>query len=384
MLKILFYFKLYLQKVIMTFLYLLFFYKRVRSSDQWVLLFQTAHLGDVLCSLPVLKKLTEYYHSQGFKVAVVTDIPYCWIIKHHIPCDDCMGIKEKQALDDLFYRTRMMLPFFFRRSQILISINANNALIAMEVFTFAKQKIRVQLKTKYDFLFQQAYSRYFDKTIEMFFLSPIHDQFSRIFFEITGQKMQYELTDFKTTLPAVGKKPFFQEKYYIVLPGADAKQKTWEPRKYANLINHIQQDFPEYKAVIMGTRGDGEFELEILNSVDRNNVIPLSGKTDLQDFFAWMRHASFVLGNDSGGIHLAALYRIPFFAMLNCADFDRFLPNPYYQTAHYFYKKCADFPCYWFCKHLELNGLTRYPCITELQPENVYPEIKIFLQTHKS
>ena len=92
-----------------------------------------------------------------------------------------------------------------------------------------------------------------------------------------------------------------------------------------------------------------------------------------------MRDASFVIGNDSGGIHLAAAYGIPAFAVMHCADFGRYIPNPYYKNLWYFYHKRSCFLCRGNCVEQKFDPEKEWPCLRDVQPEDVYPAIRDFL-----
>ena len=57
-------------------IYWLMFRKRRQDGRKWIVLVRCDHLGDLLCSISVLRHFLDYYHRQGFAVALVVNQPY--------------------------------------------------------------------------------------------------------------------------------------------------------------------------------------------------------------------------------------------------------------------------------------------------------------------
>ena len=111
---------------------------------------------------------------------------------------------------------------------------------------------------------------------------------------------------------------------------------------------------------------------------DREGVLALCGKTDLKALFAWVRDAEFVIGNDSGGVHLAAAWDVPSFSIIYGGDFGSFLPNPHYHLDHPFYHRLDCFVCVDNCPDPGA-GTGRQACLKAVTPEEVFAGIKAFL-----
>ena len=58
--------KMMIHAVLLGSLFCLMFRKRRQDGRKWVVLVRCDHLGDLLCSISVLRHFLGYYHRQGF------------------------------------------------------------------------------------------------------------------------------------------------------------------------------------------------------------------------------------------------------------------------------------------------------------------------------
>ena len=109
------------------------------------------------------------------------------------------------------------------------------------------------------------------------------------------------------------------ERYLLLLPGARWRSKCFPASLFGAAARRVMERFPELRAVIAGGRDAVGAARELLPQLPPDTV-DLCGKTTLPELFETVRHASGVLCNDSGPMHVAALMRRPLCAFFGPTD----------------------------------------------------------------
>ena len=114
------------------------------------------------------------------------------------------------------------------------------------------------------------------------------------------------------------------EKEFILLaPGAAfGAAKRWPPEYFAELTKLIAEKYAGIQIVVTG----GEKETEISKEIYEKSgvsLIDLAGKTNLEELACLISRAKAMVANDSGTMHLAALYRTPTVVPVGPTDMKR-------------------------------------------------------------
>lgn len=92
-----------------------------------------------------------------------------------------------------------------------------------------------------------------------------------------------------------------------------AYQRRLAPEKFGLIIKNINNLFPEYSIVLIGSKEEidyvGKFRKNFLSK--SKNIIDLSGKTNLKELFSILSKASLMISNDSGPAHAASVSKVP-------------------------------------------------------------------------
>ena len=92
-----------------------------------------------------------------------------------------------------------------------------------------------------------------------------------------------------------------KDKFIVMVPGAAWPQKQWQINKYSKVIDEILRRTKK-TVVMLGTLNDKICkEISLIN----NNVIDLSGKTDIRQAMAIISLSDTVFGSDTGLLHIA-------------------------------------------------------------------------------
>ena len=172
--------------------------------------------------------------------------------------------------------------------------------------------------------------------------------------------------------------PSTSPSYYVVCPGTHRRQKQWPAKKFAALIDSIHAQFG-FSAVMCG----GVKELEIANEILRQSRTPIAtmvGKTNLSHLANVICNSQFVIGNDTGAIHLASALGVPSVCILGGAHIGRFLPyDDDLRQAGTSPPACVHIPmecngCDWNCR-LTDDRSQPAPCVNRISVQSVLEKV---------
>jgi heptosyltransferase-1 len=149
--------------------------------------------------------------------------------------------------------------------------------------------------------------------------------------------------------------------YAVIIPGARWKTKIWSPEKFGELSSKLS-----IISIIVGSKSDVDTANKIVN-LSHGKAQSLAGKTTLKELTEVIRHARFVISNDSGPMHIASALGVPVFAIFGPTDPVRTGP---YEIGHTVIKE--DIPCS-PCFKRKCNDMK---CMNSLSVEKVYKIIK--------
>ncbi len=155
--------------------------------------------------------------------------------------------------------------------------------------------------------------------------------------------------------------------YLAVCPGAEyGPAKRWPAEHFAATAAELCRRHG-YDIVLLGADGDRPVaELtagRIGGSGVAAGVLNLAGETTLDQFIDWLAHASSVLSNDSGAMHLAALFGRPGAVVFGSTE--PRLTGPITPSLRVYRHHVPCGPC--FLRHCPRD----FRCMTSITPEDV-------------
>jgi heptosyltransferase-2 len=157
-------------------------------------------------------------------------------------------------------------------------------------------------------------------------------------------------------------------------PGAEyGPAKRWPPEHFATLAKMARKAFPYAQFAALGASQDapGAQAIADLAPFVRN----LCGKTSLAEACALIAHASAVVTNDSGLMHVAAALRRPSVALFGSTD-PRHTP-PLSDTAQIQWLHLECSPCF-----ARTCPLGHFDCMRKMTPEQVFAALRAVLTEH--
>ncbi len=109
-------------------------------------------------------------------------------------------------------------------------------------------------------------------------------------------------------LPDDGIRPFDFD-YAVIVPSARWKTKVWSPERFGELASLL-----DIRSVVVGSSSDISLAEEVVR-YSRGRAISLAGRTGIRELISLIRHAKFMISNDSGPLHIASALGIPVFAI---------------------------------------------------------------------
>ncbi len=85
----------------------------------------------------------------------------------------------------------------------------------------------------------------------------------------------------------------------------NSPEKRWDPERWTELARQLLERDPNIEIELFGTAGDHALNSAIVSALNSPRVRDLAGQTNLAELGARIQACRFVIGNDSGGMHLA-------------------------------------------------------------------------------
>ena len=97
----------------------------------------------------------------------------------------------------------------------------------------------------------------------------------------------------------------------LIAGSENSPEKRWSPHHWRELIGHLLFTYPNHTLALFGSQKDKGLTKEVSAGFDPLRVQDLAGKTDLLAFAQALQGCELVIGNDTGGLHLANALGIP-------------------------------------------------------------------------
>ncbi len=160
--------------------------------------------------------------------------------------------------------------------------------------------------------------------------------------------------------------------YYVIIPGAGHEMRQWPIGNFQEIARRVYNK-SGYTPVLCGGSREIDLSRSFLNNADFP-VMDLVGRTSLVDLAAVIAHAKFLIGNDTGAIHIAVATSTPSVCIFGGAHPGRYVPYPPSLNAPL---KAVTHPmdcfnCDWHCVYDDSRTV---PCIDRISVDDVWREV---------
>lgn len=343
------------------------------TNPKKILVFQTAFLGDVVLTLPLIQLLKkEFPHSEIDVVA--TPRAKDLLLQHpairSIICYDKR--KTQKGIVGIFSLARQL------REQLYdVAVVPHRSLRSALVIVLSNIPHRITYNTSAGRFFYNHLVPYVKEKHEiernLAFLSPFA-------ISLHGKELPnlYPSDDDVTT---VNKMLFEREilenkKILAIAPGSVWFTKRWLPERFSGLSAKLADD--GWCVVLIGGKEDAALGKEIVETAKRKNVYDFTGKLSLLQSAELINRSRVLVTNDSAPLHIAVAMRTPIVAIFG-ATVPAFGFGPYGE--HYIVVERNDLSC----RPCSIHGgdvcpIGTFDCMKGLSVQIVYNAVQKIIQ----
>ena len=173
-----------------------------------------------------------------------------------------------------------------------------------------------------------------------------------------------------------------KEPYVVINPNASglSYERRWPSDSFVKIIEKITKNYPELEIILIGSRSESSYVNGIIRKCRSlpTRIKSVAGKTNLEELAIVLRHARLFISNDSGPLHLAALYHVPTIALFGPET--PILYHPINTENYCFYSNtlhCSPCMSVYNAKVAQCKG--KNICMQRIEPQQVYNKIVEYL-----
>ena len=365
------------------------------KKENSILIMRLDAIGDSIIWLDSAKEYKKHFPKKHLVLLCNT----AWIeIAEKLPYfDEVISINKNVFLKNIIYRLKILAQLkkrkfeqiintvysrdFFVSDAIIRNIRANEKIGSIgnyeqtestlkRLFPNFKQK-SFELKKQAD----KFYTKLIEAATEPLMELNRNAEFIRNFLDPSFQS-KLPIAPFQ--IPVC--QPIPKQDYIVLFIGASTLRKVWNIANYAEVIKKIN---PNYEIVLCGGKEDIPLYEEFKKINTDRVVTNLIGKTTLTELFSIIKHAKFIITNDTSASHISIAVKTPAVCMLAGVHYGRFHPyiveyinddeKKYLPKVVNYFMDC--YYCNCICKYISDKNTT-YPCIAKITPQHVIEKIK--------
>ena len=163
----------------------------------------------------------------------------------------------------------------------------------------------------------------------------------------------------------------FGDTYVVLNPGSNEYGRRWPLEEYVFLSKWLVKN--GVCVVFVGKADERSITDLILEDGKDQNILDMTGKTNLPELMDILNYATLVVTNDTGPMHLAIGLGTPTVAIIGGGHFGSFVPYPKQatpDTVRFVYQYMDCYHCFWRCPKRE-NPRESFPCVAAVTQDQV-------------
>jgi len=270
-----------------------------------IVLLQLKRIGDLILTLPAIATLRENFPTAQMTLAISSE---CADLLPAIPNVNRILVVRRNLLDLVLF-----LGLARQRFDYCVDFTRNDRSALLAFLSGARKRIVYRRRDR----FQEQRARVYSDFVKVRKLAMHTIDYNLALVGPLGVRnvsraLRLELPQkAREKANALRRNSKINEPYVIFHPGSARAEKFWEPRRWADVIEHARSG-SQMSVVLTG--GASKVERKHLREINdrlRKPIVDLSGKTDLLTLAALIERARLLVTVDSAPMHFAAATQTP-------------------------------------------------------------------------
>lgn len=275
------------------------------TAIEKILVVRLSSIGDIILTTPLLRSLKKAY--PGAKVTFVIKKQFYDLLSECPYIDELIAYDSKEGFDGLRKLRRLLQEKHFdlfldihkslRSRYLRMGVGAKKTTIYHKLIF--KRSLLIWFKLNLYRNIKPVYERYFDSVESL-----------QIKYDGQGTEIHVapqQIAKVHTWLSECDYN--FKDPLIILCPSATYLNKRWKPEGFMDTGKYLIQNHNAF-IVVLGGNQDVELCNSIAHAIGRG-AVSFAGKLSLTESAALLKHASVVVANDSGLLHMAQSQKVP-------------------------------------------------------------------------
>ena len=320
-----------------------------------ILVIQTASIGDVILTTPVIEKLHRFYPEASIDLLVKTGME--GIFRNHPFLHNVIAWNKKQGK----YRNFFQIFSMIRKEKYDVIITVQRFALTGFLAAFSGAGIRIGFS-------KNPFSMFFTTVIPHVFREGMHEVERNLM-------LTAALTDASVVKPRLyptatdhAKTAAYKSAiYYTISPASLWFTKQYPLEKWVEFISYIPA---QTKIYFLGSPNDNILCEEIIRRSGHQGCVDLSGKLSFLESASLMKDARMNFTNDSAPMHLASAMNAPV-TVIYCSTVPRFGFGPLSDDS-----KIVEIAGELYCRPCGIHGYRSCPekhfrCATQIDVDQL-------------
>lgn len=353
--------------------------KKTSSDKQKVIIVYNLSLGDGAMFSCALKNIREIYPADKYEITIACQNGLNKIYEATNLFDKVLHFNFTKATVNFSERIKIFKELRKESYDILldpigVEDCSTNVLISRAICS--KEKVGIINYGRNVKCSEKIYKKVYTKILEV--NEPkmhLIDHYFEFFNLLGNMNKEPEFID----LPSEPLKEKINGEYFIVYPSASTEYKRWPIERFAEITKRIYKQ-TGIKLMVCGTKVDRQVNDELINLVkDEVKYIDYTEKTSILEYIELIKHAKFVITNDTGIYHVAVVSEVPVCITAGAYTYDRYLTYNFKGKEKYKrpYIACVKMECA-NCDNrcVKANELEKtWPCLEQVTVEMAWNKI---------
>ncbi|RFC55894.1 glycosyltransferase family 9 protein [Brumimicrobium aurantiacum] len=292
-------------------------------------------MGSIIQATPMLEALRKQFPDA--EIIFVSTKANATVLKKIDSIDTVVCLNDKGIFKLISTTLSALYQLVKKRPDVYIDLEIySNFSTLFTLFTFSKNRIGFYLRSSSFNMGIYTHMMFFNNNVP---ISEVYLQISRLF---GTNHTKNKLFPLHKNTPKYNAIP--DQKYIIVNPNASdlRLERRWGADKFKALIKQLVVAYPSMQILVVGSKDERPYSTKTVEGINHPNVKNIAGKTSIDELISLIHHATLVITNDTGPMHIAFACETPTVCLFGPCSPDQYGGNAYTTVI---YKKVFCSPC---------------------------------------